>query len=162
MKITLNEIKDQAKNVKLRVGSKVAFLPMGGIWHELAWKTGVIIKTNKDPMWRYDVEIDMPHLLFPGTDHMRNNDFITCVGPTAILSLNKISKEDIPKLNNGLGLCGIDPKMSKLVQLRKIWLEILKMDQNFGEPEPIAWSTKMIQEYTLKIEKLKSKGLVEP
>ena len=115
--------------MKLKAGDRVVFLPMGGIWGELQWLTGTIKKKNKDPLWRYDVEIDLPHLLYPGTDHMRKNDYVTCVGPTAIVHLKQMRKEDVPKLNRGNGPDGILPKMSKLCALRRLWYEILAMDE---------------------------------
>lgn len=182
--VSLKEIREDAKRSKLKVGDRVVFLPMGGIWGGLQWMTGVIIKKNKDPMWRFDVEIDLPHLLYPDTSHMRKNDFITCVGPTALVKVEQIRKEDVPKLNNGLGPDGIIPKMSKLVALRLLWKKILEMDEkelkSQKEAQQKGWTDswwksgvsraqkridhtqKMITEFTTKIDKLREAGIVEP
>jgi hypothetical protein len=185
--VTLKQLNADAKRVTLKVGDRVAFLPMGGIWGELEGLTGIIKKKNKDPMWRYDVEIDLPHLLYPGADHMRKNDFVTCVGPTAIVSLKQLRKETVPRLNRGIGVVSILPKMSKLCALRRLWYGMQAMDEKqvkdcteylskypSGESTGyfksqlkhskagIEWARKMITEYTEKIEKLKKKGAVEP
>ena len=182
--VTLKQIRDDAKKSKLKVGDRVVFLPMGGIWRELMWLTGTIVKKNKDPMWMFDVEIDLPHLLSPTAHHMKKNDFITCVGPTAIVHINQIHEKDISKLNNGLGPDGIVQKMSKLVALRLLWKEILEMDKREMESQKEAqekgwtgswwkngvarsqkkldFTQKMITEHTDKIEKLREAGIVEP
>lgn len=185
--ITLKQLNSAAKQVRLGIGDRVVFLPMGGIWGELQWLTGTIKKKNKDPMWRYDVEIDLPHLLYPGADHLRKNDFITCVGPTAIVSLSSIHEQSSQYLNNGNGPDGILPKMSKLCALRRLWYGMQAMDEKqvkdcteylskypSGESTGffksqlkhskagIEWAHKRINEYTEKIEKLKKKGAVEP
>jgi len=185
--VTLKQLKTAAKRVTLKVGDRVVFLPMGGIWGELQWLTGTIKKKNKDPLWRYDVEIDLPHLLYPGVDHMRENDFVTCVGPTAIVSLSNIHEQSSQYLNRGNGPDGVLPKMSKLCALRRLWYGMLAMDEkqvkdctehlsNYpsgdgsgyfksqlkASENGVEWAHQRIDEFTEKIEKLKKKGAVEP
>jgi hypothetical protein len=182
--VSLKQLRSDAEQVTLKAGDRVVFLPMGGIWGELRWLTGTIKKKNKDPVWRYDVEIDLPHLLYPGVDHVRGDDFITCVGPTAVVALDEIFKEDIPKLNRGHGPDGILPSMSKLCALRRLWSQMLAMDEKqvkdctehldkYPSSESardqlkrlntsIARIRKVVSGYSKKIEKLKKKGAVEP
>lgn len=181
--VTLKQLQETAKAVRLKAGDRVVFLPMGGIWYGLRGLTGVVKKKNKDPIWRYDVEIDLPHLLYPDANHMQANDFITCVGPDALVALKTVPKSQIPELNRGLGIATILPKMSYLVAHKRLWLEILKMSekslrnaQRFFEEKPssyfekrkressadIKFNKKRISEYDVKIAKLKARGALEP
>lgn len=186
-KVTMKQLREEADSVKLKKGDRVVFLPMGGIWSSLQWMTGVIIKKNKDPMWRYDVEIDLPHLLYPDSALMRKNDYVTCVGPTAVVHIKQIRKEDVPKLNRGLGPDSISPKMSKLVALRRLWKEIWKMSwKNFEDarkhlekfpdgdqygwfkgqvekgPDELSFAQKKLDGFTEQIKKLTKRGETEP
>lgn len=182
--VTLSQLRQDARDSKLKVGDLVVFAPMGGIWGDLCSLTGTILKKNKDPIWRYDVEVQFPHLLYDPTCHTKKgtDDFITTVGPTAVQRLSpKILKtlkpETMAKLNKGSGLVPTSPEMSKHVTLRQLWLRIREMDEeqmekysdrDWFQPQKkrtesdIKYATKRMAALTAKIKKLKKLGFVEP
>lgn len=187
-KVSLKALRKEAKRCTLKVGDKVVFLPMGGIWGDLRGLTGTIIKKNKDPMWMFEVEIDTPHLMYAPEDHMNKKDeFVSVVSPSALILLKEISPEDLPHVNGGLGLGTISKKMSTLVAKRRIWNKILEMDEKAlkhskshiektgdaearsfynecieSETKQVEWSKKRIAKFTASIEALKKKGEIEP
>ena len=184
--VSLKQLRQEARDVKLKVGDHVVFLPMGGIWGELASMTGHIVKKNRDPIWRYDVEIEFPHLLYVGsTHHMQKNDFITTVGPTGIEKITPSILKDWgrsveAKLNQGEGVAPTSPVLSKHAALRALWKEIRAMDEKQLEmakrhpddawfrsegkhaEKGIVFADKKLASFTAKIEKLKAAGFVEP
>lgn len=114
----------------MRVGDRVVFLPMGGVWGALAWMTGVISKKNKDPVWQYEVQIDYPSLLREPWDFCRNNDeeYSATVSGSGLALLKRFPKTELQKLNGGLGPDGLPKDESFLLAFKITWDAIWVMN----------------------------------